>query len=117
RVCDVEVGVARREPQSFAHHLLRHRKCENIDIAMIDFHLAQTREVLLEWPVVFVVAIVFNDSYDSPLRYKPREIVNVAVSVVAGYAFAEPENVADAEIIAQALLDLVARKIRIAIFV
>ena len=41
----------------------------------------------------------------------------MTVGVVAGNAFAEPENVADAEIIAQALLDFVARKIGIPIFV
>ena len=39
------------------------------------------------------------------------------VGVVAGDAVAEPENIADAEIIAQALLDLLARKIWISILV
>ena len=58
--------------------------------------------------VIFVVAILFNDSYDSSLGYKPREIIDVTVGVVTGNAIAEPENFAYAEIIAQTLLDLIA---------
>jgi len=67
--------------------------------------------------VIFVVAILFNDSYDSSLGYKPREVIDVTVGVVTGNAIAEPENLSDAEIIAQALLDLITRKIGIPILV
>src|SRR4029077_3204455 len=112
-----KVCVTRREPQPFAYDFLRHRKREDVEFAATDLHLAQTREILLKRFVIFVVAILFNDSYDSSLGYKPREIINVTVSVVAGNAIAEPENVADAEIIAQAFLDLIARKIGISILV
>ena len=67
--------------------------------------------------VILVVAILFNDSYDSSLGYKPREVIDVTVGVVTGNALAEPENLSDAEIIAQALLDLIARKTGITILV
>jgi hypothetical protein len=67
--------------------------------------------------VILVVAILFNDSYDSSLGYKPREVIDVTVGVVTGNAIAEPENLSDAEIVAQALLDLIARKIGIPILV
>jgi len=67
--------------------------------------------------VIFVVAILFNDSYDSSLGYKPREVIDVTVGVVTGNAIAEPENVANPKVIPQALLDLIARKIGIPILV
>jgi hypothetical protein len=67
--------------------------------------------------VILVVAILFNDGYDSSLGYKPREVIDVTVSVVTGNAMAEPENLSDAEIIAQASLDLVPRKIGVPILV
>ena len=67
--------------------------------------------------MIFVGAILFNDSYDSSLGYKPREVIDVTVGVVTGNAIAEPENLSDAEIIAQASLDLVPRKIGVPILV
>jgi hypothetical protein len=67
--------------------------------------------------VIFVVAVLFNDGYDSSLGYKPRKVIDVTVGVVTGNAIAEPENLSDAEVIAQALLDLIARKIGIPILV
>ena len=79
--------------------------------------MAQAREISLERLVIFIVAIFFNNSYDGLCGDKPREIVNVAVGVVAGNAFAEPENIADTQIIPQTLFDLIARKIWIAILV
>src|SRR5678816_195614 len=107
----------RDRSQSFAYYFIRHWKRENIEFTTTDFHLAQTREILLKRFVIFVSAILFNDSYDSSLGYKPREVIDVTVGIVAGNAIANPENFAHAEIIAQALLDLMARKIGIPILV
>jgi len=79
--------------------------------------LAQTREIRLQCCVVFIVAILFDHSYDSSLGYEAGEIIDVTVGIVAGNAITEPENVGDAEIIAQPLLDLIARKIGISILI
>src|SRR5437764_465329 len=63
-IWDVKFGVARRQPSAFAHNLLRHRQRDNVDVASADFHVAQTRDILLERLVIFVLRIVFSDSYD-----------------------------------------------------
>jgi hypothetical protein len=72
---------------------------------------------LLERLVIFVVAILFNDSYDSSFGYEARQIIDVTVGIVARNAIAKPKDVAHAEIIAQPLLDLIARKIGISILI
>ena len=84
---------------------------------MINFHLAQARKIFPQRFVIFIVAIFLNDSDNRLLGHKPREIINMAVGVVTGNAVPKPENIADTEIISQALLDFTAREIRIAIHV
>src|SRR3954464_15599379 len=96
---------------------MRHWECDDVQFASSDFHPAQAVEIFLKRLVVFRCAILFNDSYNRSLGYKPREIIDVTVGVIAGDAIAEPENLADAEIIAQALLDVITGKIGIPIFV
>ena len=75
----------------------------------------QTREIFLERLVVFVGAVFFDDRNNSMFGHKTREIVDVAIGVVAGDAVAEPENLANIQIISQALFDFTATQVRIAI--
>ena len=116
-VRDVKVRVTRRQPQPFAHDLLRHWQRDEIQLVTTDFHLAQARKIFLERLVIFVVAIFFDDSHNCPFGNKTRKIVDVSIGVVSGNAVAEPENIAHTKKIPQTLLDFIARKIWIAIFV
>ena len=69
----------------------------------------------MERLVIFVVAIFFYNRDDGTLRNKTREIVDVPIGVVAGDAVTEPENLANAQIIPQALFDFTATQLRIAV--
>ncbi len=116
-ICDVEVRIASRQPQAFAHDLLRHWQRNDFNRATVNFHCLQAREIFLKWLVIFVVTIFFDDRHNRSFGNKTREIVDVAIGIVAGDAVAKPENIANSQIIPQALLDLLARQIWISILV
>ena len=74
--------------------------------ALFVAHLAQPHQVVAQRLVVLVPRVVLDDGDDRVLLDEAGEVVDVAVGVVADDAVAEPEDVADAEVVAQILLDL-----------
>ena len=72
-------------------------------------------EVLAERLVVGVVWVVLDDGDDGSRVDEAREIVHVAVGVVALDAVAQPEDVSHAEIVPEMALDLARLELRIAV--
>src|SRR5207248_9543866 len=57
------------------------------------------------------IGSIWLDGGDNGLRgHKARDVVNVAVSIVAGDAAVQPDHICDAEIIVERSFDLLARK-------
>ena len=57
------------------------------------------------------IGSIWLDGGDNGLRgHKARDVVNVAVGIVAGDAAVQPDHVYDAEIIVERSFDLLARK-------
>src|SRR5512146_3591359 len=60
-------------------------------------HRAQPPEVVGERAIVFVARVIFDHSHHGRGSDEPREVVNVAVGVVAGDSLAEPAYTARAD--------------------
>ena len=73
--------------------------------AVLHLHLAQREEIFLQRLVVSVVLVFFHDRNNGGAIHKAREVVDVPVGVVALDPFAQPEEMAYAEVVAQVLLD------------
>ena len=72
-------------------------------------------QVVLQRRVVRVGRIVLDRADDGPRRDEARDVVDVAVGVVAGDALAEPQHLADAEEIAQRAFQVGPRLARVAV--
>ena len=68
------------------------------------------RELSAQQRVVRVARVVLDDGHHRRRRDEARQVVDVAVGVVADDAVAEPQDVPRAEVVAQMLLDLGARR-------
>ncbi len=82
--------------------------------AVLIFHLAKQGEIFLQGLVVRFRRIVFHDGDHRRRIHKAREIVDVAVRVIAGDAVFEPQNIRDAEIVAEDGCQFLARNAGIA---
>ena len=83
-VCNVEVGIAGR--QSFTLHYDRPWKWQRNYAQLAGERtggLLQSFQIILHSAVVFVRGIVFPGQYDGLLIYEARDVVHVAVRVVA----------------------------------
>ncbi len=84
-----------------------HRKSFDFEgAARLIAHRLEAREVVAQDGVVHIGGIVFEDGDDGVGRDEAREVVDVAVGVVAGDSVAEPQHVGHAEIGAQVILDV-----------
>ena len=71
-------------------------------------------KVVLERLMIWVVAPGLDDRHDRLCVDKPRQVIDVAVRVVAVDAAAEPDDVANAQVVREDLLDGGPIKARIA---
>src|SRR5262245_26949752 len=70
-------------------------------------HVLQPLAVLRERFVVHILGVVLTTQHHSPRIHKAAEIVDVAMSIVARDAFAEPERVRDTEHFAKDIFELI----------
>jgi tetratricopeptide (TPR) repeat protein len=69
-------------------------------------HRVQPPHIVLQGLVIYVGRIVLDNGNDGVGCGEPGEVVNVAVSIIAGNAFAQLPDLLDAEVNLQVLLDL-----------
>ena len=106
-VGDVEVGVAGREPLAFEDDRAGHRQRDDLGAAGRPGRVAarSRRRFSCERLVVRVVRVGLDDRDDRLGVDEPGEVVDVAVGVVAGDPPAEPDDVADAQVVGEDALD------------
>ena len=75
----------------------------------------QAVQVLGQRLVVVILPIWLNHGDDRVRVHEPRDVVDVAVRVVAGDAAVQPEHLIDAEIVVEGLLQLLAADAGIAL--
>jgi hypothetical protein len=111
---DVEVGVTRRKPLPFENHRLRHRKILDIRLrAVLKHEIPNAFPVLLKRFVVVILRVLLLNKKQRPLIDEPAQVVHVSVSIVADYAFTQPENAGDTEVIMEHCRVVVFRETRI----
>ena len=93
RVGDVEVGVAGGEALAFEDYGRRHGEFDDLEWLVVEVaEAAEAVEVFGEREMVFVVGVGFDASKDFVFVDEAGDVVDVAVGVVAGAAFVEPED-------------------------
>ncbi len=103
-VGDVEVGVAGRQPLAFEDDRAGHGQLDDAErLSVLVAGRLQPPEVVLERLVVGVVVAGLDDRDDGSRIDEPRQVVDVAVGVVAVDPSAEPDDVVDAEVVGEDL--------------
>src|SRR5713101_2272544 len=101
---DIKIRIARRKPLPFEINGRGHRQAFDAQwLPSLILHRLKEREIFLEWGVVGVVRIVFHYSDDGGRVHEAREIVDVAMRIVAGDSVLQPEDVGHSEIVAEEL--------------
>ena len=78
-------------------------------------HRIESLAVLGQGLIIVVGAVSFDDGDHGVLRHEPGQVVDVPVSIVAHDAVAQPDDLADAEVVAQPGLDVVSCQCRVAV--
>ena len=99
-VDDEEVGVARREVAAGQTDRLRHRELDDVEALLARAHLAQAFEVFLERGVVRRGLVGFSHRENRARGDEAREVVDVAIRVIVGEAFPDPQEFIDGEAVA-----------------
>ena len=115
-VSNVEVGVACRQALAFEEDGRGHgQACDFEGLAVEIASGFQACKVLGEGEMIFVCGVGFDGGDDAVGSNEARDVVDVAVGVVAGAAAMQPESLADAEVIVKGLFQLLARDARVAL--
>ncbi len=108
-VGDVEVGVAGGKALAFEDDWCGHGEFNDLEgVAGEVAEVAEAVEVFGEGQVVFVVDVGLDGGEDLVFADEAGDVVDVAVGVVAGAAFVEPEDLFDAEVLVEGLLEALA---------
>ena len=99
-VHDEEVGVARGQVASGEADGRGQREFKDVELLAAWTHLAQALEVLLHRRVVGRGLVGFADGENRARRDEAREVIDMAVGVVVGQAFTDPEEFVDREPVA-----------------
>src|SRR6266550_3266434 len=114
RVRDIEVGVARGQPLAGEDDRGGHRKRDDAQPpSVLVGHAREARAVVAQGRVVGIRWIAFLGDHHRSLVDEARDVVHVAVRVVARDPAAEPEDLPDAEVGAEEPLDRVAAHARV----
>src|SRR5271157_807273 len=106
-ICDVEVGVAGRKALPVEIDRGGHGELDYAQgLAGLVGGFLQQLKVLAQRFVIWVARVGFVSRDDHVGRDEARDVVHVAVSVVASDAAAQPDDLADAEIVGKYLLEL-----------
>src|SRR5256714_1133718 len=101
-VGNVEVGIARR--QALIIEINRRGHGKRLDAKGPPggvFHGFEQRKIFLKRDIVSVVRILLHDGHDGRGADEAREVVHMAVGIVASDAVLEPQNLRDAQIAAE----------------
>ena len=105
-VGDVEVGVAGREALVFEEDRRGHGEFDYFEGLVVEVaEAAETVEVFGEGEMVFVAGVGLDTGEDFIFADEAGDVVDVAVGVVAGAAFVEPEDLFDAQVVVENLLE------------
>src|SRR5204863_5059597 len=85
---------------------LRHRQLDDRQRPAAHAQRAELTQVRGQHGVVRVGAVRLDDGDHRVAPYEPGQVVDVAVGIVTFDAFAEPQNLVDAERAAQQALDV-----------
>ena len=112
-VGDVEVGVAGGEALTLEDYGRGHGELDDVEGLALTFASAvaggaEAVEVFGEGEVVLVVGVLFDGGEDGVFVDETGDVVDVAVGVVAGTAFVEPDGLVDAEVIVEGLFEVLA---------
>ncbi len=108
-VGDVEVGVAGGEALAFEDDRGGHWELDDLEgVTCQVAEVAEAVEVFGEGQVIFVVGVGLDGGEDLVSGDEAGDVVDVAVGVVAGAAFVEPEDLFDAEVVVEGLLEVMA---------
>ena len=105
-VGDVEIRVTGRQPLTVEDDRARHGQLDDAQrLSILVASGVQPAEVFLERLVVWVVGARLDDGDHGFGIDKPRQVVDVAVRVVAVDPATQPDDVADTEVFGEDLLD------------
>src|SRR5579863_6894270 len=115
-VSDIEVGVAGGQALVAKYDRARQRELDEVELlAGGRARGFEAGEVVGERLVVGVAGVGFDDGKDGVGRGEARDVVDMAVGVVAGDATAEPDDLIDAEVVVERALELLAAHAGIAL--
>ena len=101
---DIKVCIARGKTPSFENYGCWHGNLDNIQIFSILIACGfQAAEIISQGRVVCIFSVALDNRYDRFRIYKPSEIIDVAMRIVARDAFAKPDDVGRAEILCKEL--------------
>ena len=105
-VGNVEIRIAGREPLAVENHWLGHGQLDDAqgNSILVTCRL-QPAQVFRQRFMIRFFGAWLDNSYDGSCVYKPRQVVDVAMSVVALDAPPKPNNMAGPEVISEDLLD------------
>ena len=89
--------MARGEVATSQADRLGHRQFDHVEALLAWAHLAQALQVFLQRGVVRRSLVGFGDREDRARADEAGEVIDVAVGVVVGEAFANPEEFVDGE--------------------
>ncbi len=105
-VGDVEVGVAGGQALALEDYRRGHGKFDDVEGLFLQVAGgAEAVEVFGEGKMVLVTSVGLDGGEDGVFVDKAGDVVDVAVGVVAGAAFVEPDGLVDAEVVVEGLLE------------
>ena len=105
-VGDVEVGIAGRQPLALEDNRPGHGQLDDAErLSVLVARRLQAAEVVLERLVVRVVGARLDDRDHGSRPDEPRQVVDMAVGVVALDSPSQPDDVTDSEIVGEDLLE------------
>src|SRR4029453_17664761 len=115
-VGEIEVYVGRRHALALVGDGSRHRQLDNLErIAVLIACLVEGAAGFLQDRVIWIALVALDPDGDRARIDEAREIVDVAIGVVALDALAEPDHVLLAVVVAQVFLDALLRYLGVAI--
>ena len=113
---NVEVGVGSREALVVIEDDVGHGKFNNGGLfAVGEAATVEHSKILLQGLIVLVPGIFFDDGNDGVGRDKAREVVDMAVGVIAHNAVAQPDDIFHTVVVSKVVLYLILIELRIAV--
>src|SRR5919106_2498936 len=106
-VGDVEIRIARRQTRAFAINGARTRQSYDGQLfTVLILSVLETLVVFLQITVIVVLWVRFDDTHHCRWIDKSRDVVDMAVGIVADDTFAKPNHAIDSQRVLEILLNL-----------